>query len=148
MLFQKVLLPVYATNLVELVPHKTDIRQTAGVTVNGALFTTPVSARRQFFGGSMTYSCTATVGTRSVAVDKIDKVNQIYYRYLLDAPTASQVRGYQIVLGTTSGFSNISIQLSFPQVLEQEWSIRIKDVNNIDVADTVAWTYEYLEIPI
>ncbi|SRR5713101_6404128 len=147
MLFQKVLLPVYVTNLLELVPHKTDIKAATAVTLNGQLFQAPSNTRRQFFSAEITYTATPTVGTRSVAIDKIDKANNILYRFLLDAPTASQARGYQIVLGTSSGFSNISVQLSTALVLEQEWSIRVDDVANIDNADTVAWNIEYLENP-
>lgn len=116
----------------------------------GATFPVPSSRRYYLLSLYVIYTCSSTVGTRSIqaqtedqATDALDLLEynksktttQVYRLYL---------SGIQN-LGTALSVLDTTYALNFPIVLEAGWQFHIWDSANIDAADTVAWNIKYLD---
>lgn len=145
---QKLINLVYNVNDLYGVPHKADIRAAAAIVAAGVSFAAPINAKRIIFNMFVTTVTTATVGTRTWIVRKVDKASNILHHMIVITAVASTTQRYIIVQGTASGLGDVGIELNSPEVLEPEWSILVDDTANVDNADTVAWNIEYLEIPV
>jgi len=138
---------VYVVNGIVGVPHLVDLKIATGVTTPGLQFTPPTGTKRIIFEMEFDYTATATVGTRTVIIEKRIKNSSRVVRYLNDGPTAGQARSYFIGPSNTT-VGNVNVQITFPIELEPEWSITIDDGANIDAADSVTWQIEYVELPV
>ncbi len=145
---QKILNLVYLVNDPVSIRHLLDVRAAAAVGASGVTFAAPINARRLIFSLRILYVATATVGGRNVNIDYLDKAANVIIRLVQIGPTASQTKRIQMSPSTQSGETDVTLQNSMSLTLEPEWSIRVDDGNNIDNADTVAWTIQYVEIPI
>jgi len=144
-LMEKSLQLAYITNDPNKTPHKTDVKAATVLPAAGLTFAAPTTSRYSIFSMRLVFTASATVGSRIIAVDRLDKANNLLNRPMNESVTAGLSRVY--TLGPASGDSgNINISINFPFILEPEWKIQIDDTANIDpAADTVSWVMEYQE---
>lgn len=148
LLLQKFLNLVYNVNDLWNLRHRVDIRDAAAVTAAGVAFTAPVDARRIVFAIFITYTATATVGTRTVEVTRENKAGNVITGFISQSRTASQAGFFLISEGSGNQGLTVVVTINFPVVLEPEWAITVDDSGNIDNNDSVAWSIDYVEIPI
>ncbi len=147
LLLQKILNLTYNVNDLTRIPFKLDDRVDSDISAAGASFTAPIDARRIIFLMRFSYSATATVGNRTVVLDKRTKGSNTVVRIISRTITASVGETWFVgPLGTTA--TTVAISLNYPLRLEPEASLIVDDTTNIDNLDDVGWDIEYVEIPI
>lgn len=141
--FAKVIIPVYVVNLGRL-QHE----PVTGTGNDARSLTARINERLEVHSMRYTYNSTGTAGNRLLFVERRDKVNRLFNRYVFDFTlAASSTAHFEIAQGLI-GTANVNVQLAYPVILEPEWHIDIGDNASIDANDSPSIRADVVRIPI